>query len=300
MRKWFPVLAIFLLLAVHVAAHAQGRPSLEILSVQLQPEEDRPSVLVIYDLKLAEESPVPVQMEIPLPPGADLNAVAREEQGGLVVVPYETADKGGTQIIVFTASSTEFFYRVEFYQPYEREGEHRHFVFQWDGSYAASILRVDLKQPLDSRNVNTDPPLNEVSQDEYGFVYRAATFSALPAGSPLTIVVDYDKSSDVLNVAGSNIRPSQEVDETTSGRISVETFMPWIIGSIGLVLVAVGLLYLARGDRLRQVRPRPRHRKPAEEGGDSQVYCHQCGQRARPGDRFCRSCGSRLRVETDD
>ncbi|HEX6268955.1 MAG TPA: zinc ribbon domain-containing protein, partial [Anaerolineales bacterium] len=26
-------------------------------------------------------------------------------------------------------------------------------------------------------------------------------------------------------------------------------------------------------------------------------YCHECGARAQPGDRFCRTCGSRLRVE---
>lgn len=299
MRKWFLVLVLLALLTPPVAARAQGEPSLEILSIQLQPEEDRASVLVIYDLKLTAASPVPAQMEIPLPAGADLNAVAREEQGGLVVVPHETADQGGVQVVVFTANSTELFYRVEFYQPYEREGEHRHFVFQWDGSYAASILRVDLKQPLDSRNVVTDPPLNEVSQDEYGFFYHSATFSALPAGSPLTIAVDYDKSTDVLNVAGTAIRPSQEVDQNTPGRISVETFMPWIIGSIGLLLIVGGLIYLGRGNRTRQFRPRLRHRNRAEEGGN-EVYCHQCGQRARPGDRFCRSCGSRLRVESDD
>jgi hypothetical protein len=300
MRKWFFALALLALLTAPAAARAQGGPSLEILSVQLQPEEDRSSVLVIYDLKLADESPVPVRMEIPIPAEADLNAVALDEQGGLVVVPYEVVEKGDAQNIVFTASTTELFYRIEFYQPYEREGEHRHFVYQWDGRYAAAILRVDLKEPLDSRNVATDPPLNDISEDEYGFVYRAATFTALPAGSPLTIIVDYDKSSDILNVAGSSIRPSQTVDENTPGRISVETFMPWIIGSIGLVLAVVGLLYLARGDRLRQIRPRLRHHKRAEEGGDDQVYCHQCGQRARPGDRFCRSCGSRLRVEADD
>lgn len=300
MRKWFLVLALLILLTIPVAVRAQGRPGLEVLSIQLQPEEDRSSVLVIYDLKLVNESPVPVQMEIPLPPGADLNAVARQEQGSLIIVPYEVTNEGDTQNIIFTASTTKTFYRVEFYQPYERDDEHRHFVYQWDGLYAAAILRVELKEPLDSRNVATDPPLNDISEDENGFVYRAATFSALPSGTPLTIIVDYDKSSDVLNVAGSNIGPSRPVDENTPGRVSVETFMPWIFGAIGLVLAAVGLLYLARGNRAGRFRPRLRHQKRAEESGDSQVYCHQCGQRARPGDRFCRSCGSRLRVEADD
>lgn len=300
MHKWFPVLALFVLLTPPTAARAQGEPSLEVLWVQLQPEEDRASVLIIYDLKLTAESPVPAELEIALPAGGELNAVARGEQGDLLVVPSEVVERDGTQIVLFTAASTEVFYRVEFYQPYEREGEHRHFVFQWDGSYAASILQVDLKQPLDSRNVATDPPLDEIWQDEYGFVYRSAKFSAMPAGSPLTIVVDYDKSSDILNVAGTAIRPSQEVDTTTPGRISVETFMPWIIGLIGLVLIAGGVLYLARSNRPRQLRPRLRHQNRAEQDGNDQVYCHQCGQRARPADRFCRSCGSRLRVESDN
>jgi hypothetical protein len=44
----------------------------------------------------------------------------------------------------------------------------------------------------------------------------------------------------------------------------------------------------------------PLHRKKKDDPGrsdideQSQIYCHQCGKRAKPGDLFCRVCGSKL------
>jgi hypothetical protein len=45
---------------------------------------------------------------------------------------------------------------------------------------------------------------------------------------------------------------------------------------------------------------RARLRRAAGRGGDNEsveLYCHECGTRAQTGDRFCRVCGSKLRVE---
>ena len=31
------------------------------------------------------------------------------------------------------------------------------------------------------------------------------------------------------------------------------------------------------------------------ENGNNDIFCHRCGKRAASGDRFCRSCGTKLR-----
>ena len=37
--------------------------------------------------------------------------------------------------------------------------------------------------------------------------------------------------------------------------------------------------------------------RPMMAASSADIYCHQCGKRALPGDTFCRSCGTKLRFE---
>jgi hypothetical protein len=57
----------------------------------------------------------------------------------------------------------------------------------------------------------------------------------------------------------------------------------------------------------RQQAPEPKRKRGArrssseriEEAGEvsGHIYCHQCGKRAAQGDRFCRACGTQLRIQ---
>jgi uncharacterized OB-fold protein len=68
-----------------------------------------------------------------------------------------------------------------------------------------------------------------------------------------------------------------------------------------VALIVGGVVwYLQSGKGKEEERSRRRHRlapvkEPESTGG--YVYCHQCGKRAGPGDRFCRACGAKLRIE---
>jgi hypothetical protein len=94
---------------------------------------------------------------------------------------------------------------------------------------------------------------------------------------------------------------------------------------IGIVLIAGGGYWYWQSGRSKEApallrrqwrrEGEDRDEKPAENGtgedsGNSSfggvnhtstqeniVYCQQCGNRAGPGDRFCRLCGVRLRIE---
>ncbi|HSK87830.1 MAG TPA: zinc ribbon domain-containing protein, partial [Anaerolineales bacterium] len=92
------------------------------------------------------------------------------------------------------------------------------------------------------------------------------------------------------------VQPVEPVGQDTAGRVSI-TNLPWIIGGFGLALILVALFAYWRSTQVSEAKPPKRRRRKTEGVGDEQPYCHECGARANPGDRFCRTCGSRVRTE---
>jgi hypothetical protein len=45
------------------------------------------------------------------------------------------------------------------------------------------------------------------------------------------------------------------------------------------------------------VKPRPAARKTPASKAKEAYFCHNCGQPATAGDRFCRSCGTELKTQ---
>jgi hypothetical protein len=111
--------------------------------------------------------------------------------------------------------------------------------------------------------------------------------------------LEYQRTSSALvKPATPQVEPIAPVDESTPGRVSIAN-LPWIIGGFGLALIAIALFSYWRSTQAQSAesQPRKRHRHKPEGEDDGQAYCHECGARAHGGDRFCRTCGSRLRVE---
>jgi hypothetical protein len=120
--------------------------------------------------------------------------------------------------------------------------------------------------------------------------------SDLEAGEELPIRVTYTKSSDRLGVSDQPLETG-EVDENTQGRVSLNNYLPYILGGLGVLLILAGGLYFWQSSKGKSA-PRRRHRRREESSDGGEVYCHQCGKRAQSGDRFCRTCGTRLRKES--
>lgn len=57
MRKWIALLALILVLALASPAAAQNEVHISTLNIKLWPEYDQPTMLVIYDFKLADTPP---------------------------------------------------------------------------------------------------------------------------------------------------------------------------------------------------------------------------------------------------
>jgi hypothetical protein len=189
--------------------------------------------------------------------------------------------------------------QLEYYDPsITKQGKSRELVFQWPGDYAVDSFRVELQQPFDASQMVTEPVLGDFPKISNNLTYHVGNFGPFQAGETFTLKVNYQKQTDDLSVSAMPVQSSAPVDENTAGRVSLQTYMPWLAAGAGLLLVAGGLYYYFRGQpRPKQVR---RRRDAPAESTEGPKYCPQCGTRARPGDRFCRTCGTRMRPGSEE
>jgi hypothetical protein len=297
MRKWCVLAALILLLAFPAATSAQEGIVLSSLNVQLLPEYDQASMLVIYDFQLASSATLPVDVVMQIPADANLFAVAYSESGNLINANYLGPQVEGDWQTFTIQIDRQTVYRVEYYQPLAKADAKRQFSYLWPGSYAVDNFSIFLGKPADLIRMVTQPDMDEAEgpQGSAGF---GKDFGSLAAGEQFTLDIQYEKSSDTLVLPPQELQPASPVDENTPGRISLGNYVPYILGGAGLALILGGLVYYWRAGRKPGRRPRQRNRAHAErEQEGNEMYCHQCGARAKPGDRFCRVCGARLRQD---
>lgn len=301
MRRIFALLALAAILIPIQPARAQSNVRLFSALVKVWPEYDEPSVLVIYQIVVAPQTSLPAQMTFRIPKSA-----AKPH----VVAVGDTLENVSDQDISFffeenaewvnvTVQVTGPAIQLEYYDPALLiNGTQRTFTFTWPGDYAVQNFSVELQQPFDASAVTSAPELPNVNSIPEGLTYFMGDFGALAQGEEFALDVSYQKASDALSVSFMNVQPSAPIDESTAGRVSLDAYLPWVVGSLGVLLIAGGAYYYYRSAAPVRSSARRRHASSAEKEGE-QVYCSQCGTRARGGDRFCRTCGARLRADAE-
>ena len=293
-RKWL-LLLLIVLFTISFPVSAQGEITLETLTVQLWPEFDQPAMLVIYDFTLPEDTSFPADVTLRIPVDATLIAVAYSPAGNLLNLPYQDpVEEGDWQVITLTAEMPAV-YHIEYYAPIERQDLQREYVYLWSGDYAVNTFNVSFRPPVDTTEITTDPQMRSATTEGSALSLLEWGTSDLEAGEELPIRVTYTKSSDRLGVSDQPLETG-EVDENTQGRVSLNNYLPYILGGLGVLLILAGGLYFWQSSKGKST-PRRRHRRRDESTEGGEVYCHQCGKRAQSGDRFCRTCGTRLRKE---
>ena len=302
MRRWIVGFLFFVILIAPWRVNAQEQLQLNSLQVDLWPEYDRPSVLVIYRITLPPATPLPASLTFRIPAEAgDPNAVAsRQMDGTLTNIPYERTLEGEWGAISFTAVTPES--QIEYYDPaLQKEGERRHYVYLWPGDYAVEAMTLQVQQPYDSTNMQISPSLGSGRPGTDGLTYYRADIGALKAGQTFEITLDYEKSSETLSAESLQVQPSAPIPSSSGETSALTKYWPWLLGFLGIALIVGGVVWYWQTGK-REVEPTKRRRRVAPAGreapaatSDAAVFCNQCGNRAAPGDRFCRACGTRLR-----
>ena len=305
MRLWIRLFLVVALTILPVlTVKAQGAPEISFLEIDLWPEYDQPNMLVIYRITLAQTTPLPANLDIRIPARAgEPNAVAVIPPDGMPVNRESDISSDGEWITISLAANY-YELQIEYYDPsLLKDGEQRSFSFQWAGDYTIQRCIVQVLQPFDATNltISPGPTSSQVKDDQ---VYLTKDVGSLQFNQSFNIDIQYQKASDTLGISRQPVQPSEPLTsepEDWQGRML--GVLPWVLGIGGVLLIAGGAIWYWQSGRQTTSTGRKRRRPhksspiPEEAASDEGVYCHQCGKRAAGGDRFCRSCGTRLRVE---
>jgi zinc-ribbon domain len=306
MYRMFIILTVLLACLIPIGSSAQTEPSFASASVDLWPEFDKPTMLVMYQFTLSSQVKLPAEIRLRIPASAGVpNAVANcQPDGSCFNTPYDQTRAGEWSELSFQATSPDL--RVEYYDPaLTKDGTKRHYEYTWPGDHAVDKFNIRVQQPTGAENMSLKPETFSSAASSDGFTYHALDVGQVREGQTIEVVVEYDKTTDALSSSNMPVQPSAPLTSETAGRagLTLSSALPVALGLVGLALIVGGGVWYWRSGRQK---PQPaqsrRNRRKAgsspvaSNAPEGNVYCHQCGNRASPGDRFCRTCGTQLRV----
>ncbi len=299
MRKFFLLLLLVVLMAFPTFAQAQGVVKIGELSVQLWPEYDHPDMLVMYSFALTDDTPLPAEVKVRIPANANLNAVAKLEAGQMMNAPYDAPVKDGDWVMITLVISDLSTYRVEYYTPLEKSGATRNFSFIWQSDYAIENLYLQVQQPPTASQITSNPVLASTIPASDGLTYHDLALSGIAAGENFNFELSYEKGNDDLTVSSMPVEvggATNTGNTSTGGDFSLTDSLPMLLVGLGVVLIVGGVLYFFLAGQNAKSQPKPKRKRHSTASAGANTYCHECGSRARSGDKFCRSCGAKLRI----
>jgi hypothetical protein len=309
MKKTILPIFIFALFSLFFASSARAQlpaTNIETLILDIWPDYDDPSVLVLMTGTLPSDTPLPATITIPLAAGAEINAVARI-----------TNDNQMLDDIVFTAENDTLTlttpdprFRVEYYAPYEKIGNLHTFSFDWLADIPVEGLLAAVQQPTGAANMVVTPEnANVVTDTTDGFTYYTFPPDEIPAGESFNISFNYDMPAPQLSVENLPSSSSGVTNTTNTPSTNTNSSSPsflesvnlaYVVGLIGIVLLAVVITWQVATRKTQPAASKSRKRQSkrktsaAKPTGKAQ-FCHQCGSKLIGKEKFCRECGTAVK-----
>jgi len=298
------LIVILLFVGVMMAAlpaAAQSEPAqLDSLTVELWPDYDRPSMLVLITGTLPEGTPLPATLTIPVPSSAEIHAVASFNEAGALLSNVDYTVAGGQ--MTMTTPSLRF--RVEYYDPYVTDGDRHTYTFDWRSGLSIAQASVVAQQPSAAADFSVTPAaVSSAANRGDGLTYHTLPARAVGANEPFTVLVAYTAEAPVLSAPSQTTTGETAAPSGGSEAAPAGGFDPlWLLAVAGALALIGGAWYLGRrqgsaASRGRKPQPvRPAKTKPAKKAGGGANYCHNCGKPAQAGDTYCRHCGVELKM----
>jgi len=289
-------LLLFLLAMILPAAgHTQDKvTAIDALVVDLWPDYDRTSVLVLLTGTLSADTKLPATVILPLPETAQLNAVARIDSSD-GIMKDDIFSSSAPDGIRFTTPDLRF--RVEYYLPYAVNNNRRTFNFAWLADVSVNRFKLRVQQPISASSLATEPATINVLRGEDGFTYYTFPEQAVPAGQPLLVRVDYTMTTAQLSVE-SLAPPSTSVQKpglpstSKTGAGINWPIVAVVAGGVIIVIIFVWQIATRRDASSRSVTQDAKVQKQSQA-----KFCSDCGNKMDKDDWFCRYCGTALQGE---
>jgi hypothetical protein len=316
------------------AAHAQAASTLAVLTIDVWPEYDRAStVLVIYRGEFAPDAAVPAQVKLRIPAAAGVpSAVASPKPGeettpvnqwsDLIATKRVTTTVSGDWTLVTLAPLSRVF-TLEFYDKVNTVTFDRSYALTWPGDLAADAVTLNMREPYGATDFQTTPALPAGQRDDEGLIPHQAPIGALAPGQALALTVSYHREDKRTSVEALQIATPEPTRQpvTVPAVESSATLWPFIAALVvGLALIVGGVIWYLRSRQPSQAyrpyqppryaqasgrksvrtsrAPRSRPRPVAvrlEDETDEKIFCTQCGRQLNADDAFCPRCGTRVK-----
>ncbi len=296
MRNFLLTFLTATLCVLPISVAAQAGATLSWATVQFWPEYDDPRMLVLVDFQITDDVPLPASLTFRIPLDANLIAVASSDEGGQFLDhAYAGPHPSGEYQTFSMVVEKNIPYRFEYYQALTRNGAQREFSYLWNNGYGVEDFQYLFLEPLSVTQLSLDPKYAS-QKTSGGLNYYESAPAPLGGGETFALTIRYTKTTDDLVAPKQSAQIADPLNENTPGRVSLTKILPWAFGGVGVLMILIGAAYYIQwGNRVNK---KSRARKRAAEESDvTSIYCPQCGARAKPSDKFCRTCGARLRRE---
>jgi hypothetical protein len=292
--KRLPIILIIFIMTMPMATGFAQNPAraIDSLSLEFWPDYDKASVLVLLTGTLPADTHFPASVTLPLPEGAQLNAVARIDRSDGVMKDdiFSVPDPDGKMTFITPDPS----FRVEYYLPYTVNNNQRSFDYTWLAEMPVNNFQVRVQRPTSADTLNTEPAAANVVSSGDGLAFYTLPERAVPAGQAFSLHVDYNMTNDQLSVASlpaanAGIQNSALPVTSKSGSDRNWALVAIIAGGF---LILVALIW-----QIASRRSSSNVDKPADTGAEKQSrakFCRNCGEPIDRGDRFCSGCGAEL------
>lgn len=326
--RWLAGALLALMLVAAPSAAAQSDVALNALTIEMWPEYDRATMLVILRGTLAPEVKLPasITLELPARTNGPFAVAAQQPDGSLVNAQFVTSAAGDKIAVTLQATAASF--QVEYYDPaFTISGDQRTYSFDWTSPWRVVAASLRIQEPRDAGGLTAQPPVTLAGSSDLGLNYHTAALGVLEPNQVVHVELEYTKTTSALSVeelpqsAGvASTTDALPVSQPVAG-LSLPTgpdaWQGWVAGA--LIAAAVGLggwggLIWWRG-RSPVVPAAPRSRKPttprpavvtpparpepdpaAPTKQSAQNFCTHCGRPVSAKDAFCRSCGTPVRA----
>ena len=291
-RKLFVLLFFFITMPV-AAGFAQDPVSvIDSLGVDIWPDYDKASVLVLLTGALPENTRLPASVTLPLPETAQLNAVARidSKSGNMIDDILSSPEPPG----MLTFITPDLLFRVEYYFPYTSDQNRRSFDYTWLAAVAVNNFQLRIQRPTSAATFSTEPAAANVVRSTDGFDYHSFPARTVPAGQSFALQVDYEMTTAQLSAASLPAPNPGGQPPALPASPGSGAGINWALAAVvsgGLIIVAALIWSIAAR------RSSPGTREPAVSGAEKPSrakFCRNCGEPTDEGDKFCSGCGSEL------
>ena len=292
MKHKYYLLLFLLAMILPAAGHTQDKvTAIDALVVDLWPDYDRTSVLVLLTGTLSADTKLPATVTLPLPETAQLNAVARIDSSDGIMKDdiFSSPVPGGLRL-----TTPDLRFRVEYYLPYVINNNRRTFNFIWLAGLSVNSFQLKVQRPISASFLATKPASMNILKGQDGFTYYGFPVQAVPAGQSFSVDVDYTMNTAQLS-ATSLATPNTDLQKpglpstSKTGAGINWTIVAVVAGGVIIVIIFVWQIATRRGASNRSVVQDAKAQKQSQTD-----FCSNCDNPIDIDDRFCRNCGTVL------